>query len=268
MKSLKLCIAVLSAACLAQSQEPAKTTVALSSPGQPVTIKLKMISGNVTVKGGTGQQVVVESAEIAARARRRETAVPPGMHRIEMGEQVGVVEDHNVVTIRPGLPGRNEHITIEAPANSSLELKVISCGKVDVSGITGEIDVECTNGAIELAGVTGSVVAHTINGSIRADFDRVAPDKPMSFTSFNGKVEVTLPADTKARLRLKSRNGEVYTDFDVKLESEPGKPPVEDGKGKGKYRIVMNRGVYGSINGGGPEYVFQTMNGDIVIHKK
>jgi hypothetical protein len=30
----------------------------------------------------------------------------------------------------------------------------------------------------------------------------------------------------------------------------------------------MDRGVYGAINGGGPEYLFQTMNGDILIHKK
>jgi hypothetical protein len=26
--------------------------------------------------------------------------------------------------------------------------------------------------------------------------------------------------------------------------------------------------VYGSINGGGPEYRFETMNGSILIHKK
>jgi hypothetical protein len=30
----------------------------------------------------------------------------------------------------------------------------------------------------------------------------------------------------------------------------------------------MDRSLYGSINGGGPEFLFQTMNGDILIHKK
>ena len=38
--------------------------------------------------------------------------------------------------------------------------------------------------------------------------------------------------------------------------------------GKAKYKIKMDRSLYGSINGGGPEFLFQTMNGDILIHKK
>ncbi|HWD98616.1 MAG TPA: hypothetical protein VG345_06255, partial [Bryobacteraceae bacterium] len=76
-----------------------------------------------------------------------------------------------------------------------------------------------------------------------------------------------LPTDTKARLRLKTDNGSIYTDFDVKLE--PTKPAVEDSRSNGgKYRIRMDRTLFGTINGGGPEYLFQTMNGSILIHKK
>jgi hypothetical protein len=79
---------------------------------------------------------------------------------------------------------------------------------------------------------------------------------------------VTFPSATKARLRVKTMNGPVYTDFDVKMENDD-KPVVEDSRGNGgKYRIRMDRAIFGSINGGGPEYLFQTMNGTILIHKK
>jgi hypothetical protein len=270
MKLTAVLILLAGAASLI-AQDTNKITVPLSSPSQPATIRLHMISGSVTVTGGAGQQVVVESdgAGLRTRGRGRNEPVPPGMHRIGMGDSMGVAEDHNVVTIRPGISVRREHIAIEAPVNTSVEIKAATCGNIDISGIGGEVEVECTNGSINLTNVSGSVVAHTINGSITAALDRVSPDKAMSFTSFNGKVDVTLPADTKARLRLKTGNGEVFTDFDVKLDADAVKPAIENTTGnKGKYKISMDRGVNGSINGGGPEYLFQTMNGDILIHKK
>ncbi|HVY93595.1 MAG TPA: hypothetical protein VHA14_12625, partial [Bryobacteraceae bacterium] len=93
-------------------------------------------------------------------------------------------------------------------------------------------------------------------------------NKPMSFTSLNGKIDVTLPADTKARLRLKSDNGSIFSDFDVKLDSS-SRPTVEDSRNSnGKYRITIDKAISGTINGGGPEYTFQTMNGNILIHRK
>jgi DUF4097 and DUF4098 domain-containing protein YvlB len=135
--------------------------------------------------------------------------------------------------------------------------------------VNGDHEIENTNGSITLTNVSGSVVAHTLNGSITVSLDRINGDKPMSFTSLNGRVDVTLPADTKARLRLKSDLGSIYSDFDVKIEPEASKPVITDSRSQnGKYKISVDRAVTGTINGGGPEYTFQTMNGNILIHKK
>jgi hypothetical protein len=260
----------LAVACAANAQE--KITVPLSNPSQPATVKVRLISGSITVTGGSGSQVVVESqgGTDRGRGRRDRDNPPPGMHRIDGGGQgFNIEEDRNVVTINPDRGGQNMNFAIQVPVNTSVELKSINGGHIDVTGISGELDVENTNGTVNLKNVSGSVVAHTLNGAITVTLDRAAPDKPMSFTSLNGRVDVTLPADTKARLRVKTTNGAVYSDFDVKLEPDGSKPVVEDGRGQGgKYRIRMDRGVYGSINGGGPEYTFQTMNGSILIHKK
>src|SRR5262249_48490745 len=129
----------------------------------------------------------------------------------------------------------------------SLELKSVNGGKIEVSGVSGELDVENINGSIELKNVSGAVIANSQNGSVVATLDRITPNKPMSFTSLNGKVDVTLPGDTKARLRMKTDNGSVYSDFDVKVEPDAAKPVIEDARKEGgKYRIRVDRSVYGS----------------------
>ena len=39
-------------------------------------------------------------------------------------------------------------------------------------------------------------------------------------------------------------------------------------KSGGRYRVRIDKAMYGSINGGGPEMQFVTYNGNILIHKK
>jgi DUF4097 and DUF4098 domain-containing protein YvlB len=265
----RICFAALICACAGTLCAQDKVTVPLSSPSQPATVRVRLIIGNITVKAGSGPEVVVTSTSRARTGRGRENP-PPGMHRLDTGDSgLSVEEDHNTVTIGSMRPDRSGDLEVLVPVNTSVQLRTISGGNIDVSGINGEIDVENMNGSILLTGISGSVMAHTLNGTITATIDKVAPDKPMAFTSLNGKIDVTLPADTKARLRLKTDNGEIYTDFDVKMGPDGAKPVVEDARGQGeKYRIRINRGVSGSINGGGPEYVFQTFNGSIYIHRR
>ena len=47
--------------------------------------------------------------------------------------------------------------------------------------------------------------------------DGVDGSKPLAFSTLNGLVDLTLPADLKADLTVKSSHGAVYSDFDVTL---------------------------------------------------
>lgn len=262
---------ILSICGVAWAQEPA-VTVPLSNPSQAATVKAHLMMGSITVTGGgkAGQVTVEMTRSGWNREPRVPKDLPPGMKRID-GGGIGpeVTEDHNVVTIGTGSSMSAGNLTIQVPANASLQLHAVNGSKIEVSGVNGEIEVENVNGAIVLKDVSGNVVASSTNGSITANFDKVADGKPMSFTTVNGRVDVTLPASTKAKLRLKTQNGAVYSDFDVKMEADAGKPVIEDARGQGgRYRIRMDRSIYGTINGGGPEFRFETMNGTILIHKK
>jgi len=117
-----------------------------------------------------------------------------------------------------------------------------------------------------LTGISGTVVADTTNGSIKVTMDRVDPGKPIAFSSNNGNVDVTLPADLKANLRLRSFRGEIWSDFDMKLTG--GQPTTSNGGSNGPFRVEFDRTIYGTINGGGTEASFRTLNGRVLIRKK
>jgi hypothetical protein len=266
MKIGKIALILIAGALSAAAQD--KITVPLTNPSQPVTLKITQMNGSIKVTAGTGRDVVVTSADNRSSRRERDRdQAPPGMTRIGGRPGLDIEEDHNVVQITSGMNGESE-IVVETPANTNLQLKSINGAAIEVTGVNGDHEIQNNNGSIKLTDVSGSVVANSLNGSVTVSLNRVTGNKPMSFTSLNGKIDVTLPADTKARLKLKSDNGSIFSDFEVKLDSSGGST-IEDSRGKdGKYRISVDRTVSGTINGGGPDFTFRTMNGNILIHKK
>jgi DUF4097 and DUF4098 domain-containing protein YvlB len=127
------------------------------------------------------------------------------------------------------------------------------------------------------APLVASYGQHAITSAMRVmtffpltrSINSVTPDKAMSFSTMNGEIDVTLPANTKANVKLKTDHGDIFTDFDIKLDATARPPQVEDNrKNGGRYRVQFDRGTNGTINGGGPEIQFTTFNGNILIHKK
>jgi DUF4097 and DUF4098 domain-containing protein YvlB len=121
---------------------------------------------------------------------------------------------------------------------------------------------------VTLSDVSGTAVAHALNDGIKASFRRVNPQKPMAFSSLNGDIDVTLPADTRANLSFENQQGELYSDFDIQLNANAHRPIVEDERSQGgHYRVRIDKTVRGTINGGGPEISFKNFNGNIYIRK-
>ena len=185
-----------------------------------------------------------------------------------IGTGLEIEEQDNVVTINSEAWKNAVDLVIQVPSASNLELSSTNDGDIVVENVSGAIEVSNINGSNTLKNVSGNVVAHTVNGEILVTMSRVTPDKPMSFSTMNGDIDVTFPADIKAAVRMKSQQGDIYSDFDVSLKPAPQKPAEEAEKsGKGKYRISFDRFLTGAVNGGGPEFTFNTFNGDIYIRK-
>jgi Putative adhesin len=271
--SLVVAVSILSTALAAtpargqsQGQSGAdRVSVNLSDPTRPALVKASLVNGGITVKAYGGKEVVVE-----ARARNHESAHSDStMKRIPIsGTGLSVEEENNEVRVSTDSFVRAIDLSISVPIHTSLKLSAVNAGDIVVTGVDGELDVNDVNGSVTLNNVSGSAVAHALNGRLLATFSRVNPQKPMAFSSLNGDIDVTFPADLKANLSLKSDRGEIFSDFDVQVQASAPQQIVEDGRGHGgKYLVKIDKAVHATINGGGPELQFTNFNGGIYIRK-
>ena len=239
--------------------------VTLSDASRPAHVKVSMVNGGITVKAYDGKEVIVE-----ARARNRENSREEGgPKRLAISTTgLSVEEENNEVNINTESYMRPIDVTVSVPVHTSLKLRAVNDGDIVVTGVDGELDVDDVNGSVTLNNISGSAVAHALNGHLHAIFVKVDPQKAMAFSSLNGDIDVTFPADLKANVSIRSDRGDVFSDFDVQLKAAASQPEVEDSRRKGgKYRVKIDKTVHGTINGGGPEMQFRNFQGAIYIRK-
>ncbi|MCH8982183.1 hypothetical protein IH922_09220 [candidate division KSB1 bacterium] len=251
-----------------QDQPVDRVSLTFSDPSRPGFIKVSLTNGSITVKGYEGDEIIVEARTRTRRYSRRSKRNSEGLKRVAITSTgLSVEEERNYMTISASSHQRTVDIDIKVPKKTSLKLSTVNSGHIEVEGIEGEIELNNVNGSIKAINISGSVVANTTNGKVEVFFDKITSDKPMSFVSFNGRVDVTFPPDIKANVKMKSEQGEVYSDFDIKLEDKPRLIREDRRKRGGKIKVKIESSIYGTINGGGPEFYFSTYNGSIYIRK-
>ncbi len=194
------------------------TSLKFSDPAKPGKIKLRVMWGDVTVTGADTTEVTIASNIKNRNAPERRA---DGLRRLDSEVTYSASEKDNVITIELGGDGSSPAatdaaLTITAPRTTSVVVQNSLGGDVTVKNLAGDAEIRCLNGEVQLDQISGSALVETMNGEIHATFAKVAEGKPLSFTSMNGEVEVRIPADTKANVRLRTQNGAVYTDFDEK----------------------------------------------------
>jgi hypothetical protein len=275
---------------------PNQVTIPFTDPSRPGTLKVNMMSGSINVRVGSGRDVVVntvserepddvrdrerERDRERSRARGRTTDDPAaGLRRLTQPAGVNIEEENNIVSVSAPIMVGAVKLDIQVPVATSLVLRAVNGGEVTVEGVNGSIEVNNVNGSIRLTDIGGPVIAHATNGRVIATLRQVTAGKPMSFTSFNGNVDVTLPGSAKANLKLRSDRGDVYTDFDVQTTPATARTPADTQRdddrrrdraatrGNARYRLEMDRSIFGSVNGGGPDVELRTFNGNIYLRK-
>ncbi len=114
-------------------------------------------------------------------------------------------------------------------------------GDLDVDNFKGELDVSMMYHTVNLSNVYGPAAVNTVYGGIEAAYSAGPPAEDLHLHSTYGTVDVTLPQNVKADLRLSTSYGDMYTDFDIDVKAN-----MEEASNKND-----KDGLTGSINGGG-----------------
>jgi hypothetical protein len=282
--ALILNITILSMLILSSSmaqKEEDQLKYSFSNPDEPGFIQIEILQGDIDIEGYAGKEVILETSPRGHESFDYEMVTIPqpfeskkdeeeisteGLKKIKSSSyEVKVIEDGNKITIKSGSPMNHlKNYKIKVPYNCSFKISTIN-GNISVKDINGEIEINTVNGKINLVKIQGSAVAATVNGTIKVGFKKVTPDAPMAFSTINSPIDVTLPSNTKATLKMKTERGDIYTNFDMDIKEEQEKSHT--GYKHDFTETGWSKWTTGRINGGGPELVFKSLHGDIHIRK-
>lgn len=254
-------------------KEEIRKTLHFPEGGPPGKVVVDNISGSIAVTGYGGSDVEL----VARRTSYGETAekLKESHEKIALD----VREEPGTVILYVRTPWRcgdgsvsyrlredygfdaDFDFELRVPFRTDVLLKTVNKGAITVSNVSGAFQVNNVNGRIDMAGITGSGQVSTVNGNVGVRFSR-NPESGCGFRTVNGSIDFEVPDELSADLSLKTFNGEVFSDFDVTGLPRPAPAPERIGR-----RTVYRGNEFFSVRAGrgGPELVFETLNGDIRI---
>jgi hypothetical protein len=258
-------------------KDEVRKTVRVSDPAATVEVGVDNVWGGITVEGTSGpdiemivrRTIMAESKDKAELARKEVTLDIPekpnalsvyvdgpfrcddrdGHHRIQSRKDPGYIVKYD--------------FELKVPVRTKLVVSTVMDGDVAVRGVEGDFDVSNVNGEVRIANAAGSGEASTVNGGVRVSFRR-PPAGKCAFASVNGELVLHFPDGLAADFRIKTMNGDAYSDF-------PMTPlpalTAETRKEGSRYVFKSDRAFGVRVGEGGPEIKLETLNGDILIKK-
>jgi hypothetical protein len=221
--------------------------LSLDDPSRPAQVHVTVANGSVSVTGSSnGDRVRVHSKPTGVRADGS-PATGGGPRPLEIDRR------GNEIWISTRPEAEVVDLEIEVPRASDLVVSATNPGRVRVAGVQGRLEIEHVNGPIELDRISGAVTANTVNGDIHVDLETLGAGTPLAFSTLNGDIELTAPADLKADVHLLSTHGRVESGFRLL----PGPDTA-----------VSEAELRGAISGGGAEIYARTFNGDVRLRAR
>jgi hypothetical protein len=260
-----------------QKHEEIRKTLKFADPLKPAEVVVDNVFGPVRIEGYAGRDVLLVADKTVYAKSDEKAAAAEAEVTLMIAEKSGIIDITVDGPFRDRENGRLPYhswrdpgyqvryaFELRVPFRTTLAVSTVTDGDIEIAGVEGPFDIHNVNGKIRMTDISGEGKAATVNGTLFVGF-RSVPSGRCDFKTLNGDLVLTLPANAAADFRLRTFNGNAYSDFPV--TPLPAKPPVRD-KDKGKFIYKADRSYGVRTGNGGPEIALDTMNGNILIKKR
>jgi DUF4097 and DUF4098 domain-containing protein YvlB len=235
---LALAAGGLHATAIGTSPAVFRASYALAPHGR---VAIQNSYGDVRITAWDRDEVLVEATKHSSDGGRLNDA------------QIVVDISSGMVSIRTRYTGADAgnpasveyHIMV--PHGANLENVKLVNGGLSLSGMTGPVKASSVNGSITAERMEGQVELSTVNGFLDAGFQRIGKCHPISLSSVNGPIKVSLPSGARANVSAHNLSGGIDADF--------GRP----------WRAPGGHRLEAAVNGGGTQIRVRNVNGGISI---
>lgn len=248
--------------CLAESMAQTHEYKAKLANSKEKKVTIEMAASQVKIEGYAGDEIIIQASSGFEAPPERSKGLKPLYYAGVDNTGIGLSITNEASGLKVEKVTRKEvKYTIRLPKQVSVLFQEVNWqggSKIAISNMDGDLEIKTNVANINLTNVTGPVVANTTSGDVNVVFSALNQSKPTAISSISGEVDVTLPATAKSTMKLRSINGEMYTDFDLGTKSN------KDGLSK----VGGGTNIEGTTNGGGVEVQLNTISSNIYIRKK
>jgi len=213
-------------------------------------LEVRGINGSIHAQPASGESVeviayksghVVDSANFGVKVVENDGGVT--IFAVPQ-EKSGLGESSDVAATPAG--DVNVDFTVSVPSGVRFVARTVN-GLVEAKSLDADMEAHTVNGDVVLS-TTRAAQGETVNGSITASLGKIS--SPLKFSTVNGTISLEVPRTTAARVRARTQNGKIRTEF-----------PLAIG---GQFPAQRASGIIGC---GGPELSLATVNGSISLRR-
>ncbi|HEY3927943.1 MAG TPA: DUF4097 family beta strand repeat-containing protein [Candidatus Koribacter sp.] len=229
--------AALPAAAAPYRDEFHKTYPASSN----IVVSLSNINGDVQITAWDQNQVQLDAVKTAnSEEKLKEAEI-----RVDACDSRIRIETHYPEHFTNHNPATVEY-TLKVPRNARLDKIELVNGRLEITGVKGDVRGSSVNGAVSGKALSGDVELTTVNGTVTSELVNMLSSHHVKLSSVNGRVELAMPKNADAHLSASTVSGSISSDFNLPIHKGFVGSDLDTTLGSGATRVELSN-VNGSI---------------------